>query len=139
MAYSQEVTLVETRTDIVDATLEEGTAITGMDLYRYGAFCLDVTVNSGSPTLDVAIQAYIGGSWTDIAEFEQVTTTSKRFFRGVGAVEIILFFDPESAQETLTLGAGDMRPGPWGAQIRAIWTTASLGSITWSLKGTVSS
>lgn len=137
MAYSTDVTLVASTTSTANVTASTGDSVT-VDTYRRGSFVLTATVNSGSPTLDVAIQAYIGSTWTDIARFAQVTATSTRFLWDVGGT-VGTSSTIEEAQQTLGITVSTKRAGPWGTAIRAIYTIASAGSITWSVKGTVQS
>lgn len=138
MAYATEITLVSSRTDTSNVTGNDGSAVTGMDLYRRGSFILDVTAVSGGVTLDVAVQGYINGTWTDIARFAQVNSVSTRILWDVGGT-VGTATTIEEAVQDLAITVGTKRAGPWGTQLRATWTIASAGSITWSLKGTVHS
>lgn len=133
-----DVTLVSSRTDTTNATRARGSEVTGVDVYRKGTFILTVTVNSGSPTLDVAIQGYINGTWTDLARFAQVTATATRVLWDVGGT-VNTSTTIEEATQDLAITVGTKRAGPWGSRLRATWTTTALGSITWSLVGSIHS
>lgn len=133
MAYALSTTLVAARTDTTNVTASDGTAITGVDLYRRGTFVLNVSALTGSTTLDVAIQAYINGYWTDIARFAQVTAAATRILWDVGGTLGTGTTTIEEAQQDLAITVSTKRAGPWGTQLRATWTIASVTSITWSL------
>lgn len=142
MSYATEVTLVSSRTDTAAASETAGTAITNMDLYRRGTFVLAITASSGTYTLDVVIQTYINGYWTDIARFTQMTATGTRFLWNVGVADRSTQKIIEEAQQLFDITPDDRdgvkRAGPWGTQLRASWTITVTGaSITWECKGTV--
>lgn len=139
MAYALEVTLVASRTDTSSASGTDGTAVTGVDLYRRGTFILSVTALSGSTTLDVAIQAYINGFWTDIARFAQMTGTGTRVLWDVGGTLGTGTTTIEEATNDLAITVSTKRAGPWGTQLRATYTLASVTSITWSCVGVLQS
>ena len=126
--------MVASTTVTANATTN-GTAITGVDLYRRGTFILSVTALSGSTTLDVAIQAYINGYWTDIARFAQVTTISDRVLWDVGGTIGSGVTTVEEATQSLAITVSTKRCGPWGTQLRARYTTASTTSITFTVVG----
>lgn len=138
MAYSTDISLVASRTDTANVTAADGTAIL-VDQYRRGSFILSVTAVSGGVTLDVAIQAFINGFWTDISRFTQVSTVSTRVQWDVGGTLGTGTTTIEEATQDLAITAANKRAGPWGTQIRATWTIASAGSITWSCVGVVTS
>ena len=139
MAYALDVTLVASRTDTANVTGSDGTALTGVDVYRRGTFILYVSALTGSTTLDVAIQAYINGYWTDIARFAQVTAAGTRVLWDVGGTLGTGTTTIEEAQQDLNITVSTKRAGPWGTQLRATWTIASVTSITWTLVGTIQS
>ena len=139
MAYALETTLVSSRTDTAAVTRSNGTAITGMDLYRRGTFMLNVSAASGTWTLNVAIQAYIGARWSDIARFAEMSATGQRWIWDVGG-SVNNAATVEEAEQYLAITVSTKRAGPWGTQLRATWTITGTGqSITWELLGTVSS
>lgn len=139
MAYATSVTLVAARTDTANVTASDGTAITGVDVYRRGTFILSTTALTGSTTLDVAIQAYINGYWTDIARFSQVTATGTKVLWDVGGTLGTGTTTIEEATQDLAITVSTKRAGPWGTQLRATWTIASVTSITWTLVGVLHS
>lgn len=135
MAYTNEVTLLEAATYTANVEKSDGSQV-AVDTYRRGTFILDVTALSGSTTLDVAIQTYINGNWTDIARFAQVTSTGTRVLWDVGG-EVGTSSTIEEATQDLAITVSTKRAGPWGQYIRATYTIASVTSITFSLKGFV--
>ena len=137
MAYTTEVTLVASRTDTSNVTASDGSAIT-VDIYRRATCILSVTAISGGATLDVAIQTYVNGQWTDIARFAQATTVSSRVLWDIGGT-VGTSSTIEEAIQDLAITVGTKRAGPWGPTIRATWTIASAGSVTWSLTGSFQS
>lgn len=134
MAFGTEISLVSSRTDTTNVTAADGTAYTSADQYRRGAFILSVTAVSGGVTINVAIQSYINGFWTDLARFAEVSTVSTRILWDVGGT-VNTSTTIEEATQDLAITVGTKRAGPLGAQIRATWTIASAGSITWSCVG----
>ena len=133
MAYNTEVSLLDSATYTANATKADGSQV-AVDTYRRGTFILDVTALSGSTTLDVAIQTYINGNWTDIARFAQVTATGARVLWDVGG-DTNTSSTIEEAIQDLNITVSTKRAGPWGQYIRATYTIASVTSITFSLKG----
>ena len=70
-------------TAITAATSAAGTAgstISRMQRFREGLVMLDVTAVPafGGQTLDVSVQTLVGGVWTDLIAFGQITTSSAR-------------------------------------------------------------
>lgn len=145
MAYSEDVTLVSSRTDTTTVSATAGTAII-VDTYRRGCFYLDATI-SGTVTLVCVIQTLIGGLvWTDFARFTNLTSTGTRVMLGVGIERNNGSLDNESnagesAKLTGTITSGTYKSGPWGTQLRAYFTVTitGSGSCAWSCKGTVQS
>ena len=93
---------------------------------------LDVTAASAaaSDTLDVFIQAYVGGQWVDIVAFTQVLGNGgvKRFFAKISATEPQAMFENATA-----LAAGSVRH-LISDSYRARWVIAGTGSFTFSVK-----
>ena len=137
MAYTTNVSLVSSRTDTAAVTNTNGTAI-DCDLYRKGTFILDVTAVTGVVTLDLAIQTYINGFWSDIARFNQMTSVATRILWDVGGT-INTSTTIEEATQALAITVGTKRAGPWGTQIRARYTITIGTSITWSCVGILQS
>ena len=141
MAYASNVTLVASRTDTADVAEAAGTAITGVDLYRRGTFILSATAVSGTVTLDVTIQAYINGFWSDIARFAQVTANAERILWDVGGTLGTGTTTIEEATQALDITVSTKRAGPWGTQLRARYVVEITGtaSITWTVVGVLHS
>jgi hypothetical protein len=141
MAYATTVTLVASRTDTASVTEASGTAITGVDVYRKGTFTLVATAVSGTVALDVSIQCYVGGIWTDIARFAQVTGNAERVLWDVGGTLGTGTTTIEEASQTLDITVSTKRAGPWGTQLRAryVLVVTGSGSITWVVAGTIHS
>ena len=143
MAFSEEVTLIaSTTSSSSSATAADGTAYSTAGQYRRGTFCLVTSdgTGSGSFTLDVAIQAYIFGSWTDVARFNQATGNGTRILWDVGGTVQASSTIEETSQD-LAITVGTKRAGPWGSQIRATYTITITGtySITWYVRGVLQS
>ena len=138
MAYSTDVTLLASATYTANVTASDGSSIS-VDTYRKGTFILSCTALSGSTTLDVAIQTYINGFWTDIARFAQITATGTRVLWNVGGDLGTGTTTIEEASQDLAITVSTKRAGSWGTHIRATYTIASVTSITFSVVGVVSS
>jgi hypothetical protein len=93
---------------------------------------LDVTAASaaGTDTLDVYIQAYVGGQWVDVVHFTQVLGDggTKRFFAKISAPEPQAMFENATA-----LAAGAVRHLV-SDSYRVRWVIAGTGSFTFSVK-----
>src|SRR3990167_10833428 len=116
---SEEVTLLSSATYTANVTAADGDSVTGIDVYRKGTFILSCTALSGSTTLDVAIQTYINGFWTDIARFAQVTATGTRVLWNVGGDLGTGTTTIEEAAQDLAITVSTKRAGPWGTRLRA--------------------
>ena len=136
MAYTTTVSLVASAA-ITTAATTNGTAVS-CDVYRRGTFILDVTAVSGSVTLDLAIQTYINGYWSDIARFAQMTATGTRILWDVGGT-VGTSSTIEEATQSLAITVSTKRAGPWGNQLRARYTTTLGTSITFSCVGILQS
>ena len=134
MSYATNGDLVASRSDTVSSTAETTVAgITSVDLYRHGIFVLDVTATTGTGTftLDVAVQGYVADyAWTDVGRFAQVTATGQRILRGVGGTVGSGTTTVEEAAQSLDITVGQIRAGPIGTQIRAMYTLVITGTLT---------
>lgn len=134
MSYATTGDLVAARSDTASSAVEATVAaITSVDLYRVGSFVLDVTstVGAGTFTLNVGVQGFIAGyAWTDIGRFAEVTATGQRFLRGVGGTVGSGSTVIEEAAQSLDITVGNIRCGPLGTQIRAIYTLVITGTLT---------
>lgn len=132
MAYTSEVTLVASSVVTATVTAATGTAVAS-DLFKRGTAILTVSLASGSFTLDCAIQTIINGVWTDIARFAQVTGNGSRVLWDIGDGQIANT-NIEEVIQALAITVSTKRAGPWGTQIRAIWTVGGAPTtFTWSL------
>ena len=138
MAYSTDVTLLSSATYTANVTAADGTS-TAVDTYRKGTFILNCSAVSGGATVDVAIQSYINGYWTDIARFAQVSTVTTRVLWNIGGDLGTGTTTIEEATQDLAITVSTKRAGPWGTHIRATYTIAAAGSITFTVVGVVSS
>ena len=134
MGYATNGDLVASRSDTVSSAVETTVAgITSVDLYRNGIFVLDVTATTGTGTftLDVAVQGYVADyAWTDVGRFAQVTATGQRILRGVGGTVGSGTTTVEEAAQSLDITTGQIRAGPIGTQIRAMYTLVITGTLT---------
>ena len=135
MAYNTEVTLLESATYTATTSAADGSQV-AVDTYRRGTFVLDVTAVTGTLALDVAIQTYVNGTWSDIARFAQVTATGERWLWDVGG-DVGNSATIEEATQDLAITVSTKRAGPWGQYIRATYTLSTVTSVTFSLKGFV--
>lgn len=134
---AEDFTFVASTTSTAAATDTAGTTISGFDYYRRGNVVLYVSAASGTWTLDVAIQTYVNGYWTDIARFAQMTATGTRHLWDIGGPTGNSSTIEEAAQ-SLDITVGTKRAGPIGKQMRAIYTITVTGSasLTWTVVGT---
>lgn len=144
MAFSETVQLISSTTSTSSsASAADGTAFSQAGQYRRGTFVLVTSggTGSGSFTLDVAIQGYIAGSWTDVGRFAQVTTSgvTRVLWDVCGTVSSSSTI--EEASQDLAITVSTKRAGPWGSQIRATYTLTITGtySITWYVSGVLQS
>ena len=76
--------------------------------HRAIEFCFDLTAAATdvTDTLDVSIQAFVGGQWVDVVHFTQVLGNggAKRYFAKINATAAVTMFENATA-----LAAGSVR------------------------------
>jgi len=115
-----------------------GDAVDVAYAHRAVEFVLDVTAGGtdANDTLDVSVQAFVGGQWVDVVHFTQVlgTVPVKRFFAKISAEVAEAMFENGTA-----LAAGSVRnllSGRYRGKAVTVDPTGNNLTFTFSLTGT---